>query len=682
MTVASGSVALSRALLRGRAVAIVGPSGLPEGEDEQGLYVDGVRVVRRIEVHTVDSTVNVPGVVELDERGAVARVELGLLAEGTGALLLVEFDGVDALAAGAVDGIVDAIEAGSGTRSTATVQFVAECPELELVQRDGVALAPSPVRVDDTPRTASWTWNAPTGGSAGSAVLELRLAWVAQGDADPGPPLEYAELAAAAASAGAWRAALPVLVAPTPEVQGVIEGSLETLAGLRLESDAGAVLGAGAPWSTTLTARDALIAAWMSLPVDPELARATVRHLAGVQAMAYDPEVDAEPGKILHEERRGSIATRWHERYYGSVDATPLFVLVVEQLRVWTADPAVGRELRGAVTAATDWIVARLEEDEYGLLATHRRAELGIDAQWWKRSADAMRDRTGRVSSGVLRPIESQGYAIAALRAAASMAELDWEDSTTADGWRSVADELQHRLLDRFESAVSVSEQVEDDPRADGFLALAVDSAGMAVDSLTSNVGHLLWVDALRGQQVWERRIARQLLHPSMASGWGIRTMSLLDSGYAADSPHCGAVWMHDTAICVAGVARVDPASADRLGRALFDVGAAAAGMLPTAVVGNARAGRTTVDPVDDPNTSPVQLPGAAAPSAWSAAAPFLVLRVLLGLEPSVDGRSLLARGDAAPSWLRGLRWSGVQAVGSRWDIAVADDGTVAVTRA
>lgn len=667
-----------RSLVSGRAFARMSPQGLVDGVGERGIYAEDLRLLRRIELFRAEREVPVAGTVALDEHGCAVRFRLDGVQPGTGVLLVVELDGTDLFEVREV--LLDAPTGGEvpgrglglgDARPDARMRLQADCTGAELGAQDGVALTDGPVRIDGTPRTASWTWRVPPGdGSRVDLDVELRASWALTSDTQPGTLRTYEAIAVERrAAVQSWTLGRPVASGGDDGIAGVLAATIEDLASLRIPVDEGHVLAAGVPWYLTVFGRDALIASWMALPVDPDLAAATLRHLAAHQATGYDLATDAEPGKVVHEERRGVAAQRWHERYYGSVDGTPLFLMLLAEHARWTGDQSLARELEASARAAVGWIISRIEEDELGLVGYWRRAERGLDVQSWKDSPDSQRDATGSVSSGRIRPLEAQGYAVSALRSAARLAASAWDDDVVGSEWNAAARLLERRFVERSSVELPpVRLSGPDDPRSGGFLAQAIDSRGLAVDSLCSNAGHLLWAEAVPDPTL-RARIVEQLTSEALDSGWGVRTMSTLDGGYNATSYHCGSVWPHDTAICIAGIARVDRESALRLGRNLFEAAMARGGRLPEVLAGDAR---SDVD-------RPLPLPVACSPQAWASAAPLLVMRTLLGLEP--DGKSNMLVGTSAvlPEWLHGLRWRGVHALGGTWDVQVGSDGLVDV---
>jgi glycogen debranching enzyme len=666
-------------VVAGRTFARTAADGLIDGSGERGIYAEDLRLLRRVEAYRAEREIPVTGTVTVGSETCAVRFELPDVEPGTGVLLVAEVDGTDLFTArefaASPDMDVDRRSVGGlgGARPDARVRLEVHCEGANLVSVDGVALSDVPVMADGTPRTASWRWDVPTDAPAPVAVtVELRAAWALSSD-DATPPVRtFASIRAERHLADkAWLTTRPRFGA-AKDVAAVVERSVLDLASLRLPVEDGCVLAAGVPWYLTVFGRDALIAAWMALPIDPELAAATLRHLARHQATDYDLATDAEPGKVQHEERRGFAARRWHERYYGTVDATPLFVMLLAEYTRWTGDVSLARELEQPARSAIAWISSRIDEDELGLLGFWRRAERGLDVQSWKDSPDSQKDHAGRAASGLIRPIEAQGYAIAALRGAARLASSAWNDEVLGSEWNADARLLERRVVDRYLVELPPSQlEGEEDPRRGGYLAQAVDAGGLPLDALCSNVGHLLWSEAISDPSLRGRTIA-QLSSPALDSGWGVRTMSVLDDGYEATSYHCGSVWPHDAAICIAGIARYDRETAARMGRNLFDAATMSGAALPELFAGTERG----------EGDRPERLEIACSPQAWAAGAPLLVLRSLLGLEPDANGSQLTTVVNDAPAWLAGLKWRGVQALGTRWDVEVGKDLRIHVAHA
>ncbi len=669
-----------KSIVAGYGFARVSPEGRVDGGLERGIYAHDLRVLKRVEMYRAERELAVPGEIAVDEHGCAVRFRLERVEPGTGVLLVVELDGTDLFVVRDVlldppeglDGPGNGLGLGD-VRPDARVRLSVDCDGAELVDRDGVARSEVPIKVDGTPRTASWRWTVdPDEAAPVDVFVELRAEWALSSDEQPAAPREFDAIRETGRGLREdWLAGGRPTIAGSDELARVHERSLEDLASLRLRVDDGIVLAGGVPWFLTVFGRDSLLSAWMALPVDPELAVATLRHLARHQATEYDLATDAEPGKIQHEERTGVAARRWHERYFGSVDSTPLFVMLLAEHARWSGSVDLARELEQPARAAIGWILSRIEEDEFGLLSYWRRSERGLDVQSWKDSADSQRDNTGKVATGLIRPLEAQAYAVAALRGAARLASHAWDDDVIGSEWSAAARVLERRLLDHMRVELPPARLAgPEDPRSGGYLAQALDSAGNPVDSLCSNIGHVLWCEAITDPGLRARSV-EQLAGDSLDSGWGIRTMSTNDAGYAADSYHCGSVWPHDTAICVTGIAHYDREVAARVARSLLDAAVAMGGRLPEVIDGSARV----------PGEAPRILESACSPQAWAAAAPLLVLRAVLGLEPDANGNELVAHSSPAPAWLHGFQWLGVHALGARWDVEVGRDGIVDVIR-
>jgi glycogen debranching enzyme len=396
------------------------------------------------------------------------------------------------------------------------------------------------------------------------------------------------------------------------------------LAALRIRPDnvtiSKAMPGGGIPWFMTAFGRDSLITAYEALPFHSDLAGAALEALAEMQATEWDNWRDAEPGKIPHELRRGILAATGeipHTPYYGSHDSTLWWLIVLDEYHRWTGDDEFVRALEQNTRAALGWLEGPADLDADGYLEYRKRSdsEMALDNQCWKDSHDSIRFADGRLAEPPIATCEIQGYAYdARLRTARLMREV-WGDEDTAKRLEQDA----ARLKKRFNRDFWVSER--------GHFALALDGEKNQVDSLTSNIGHLLFSGIVE-----ERRAAatvRALLREDMFSEWGIRTMSERDGGYNPLSYHCGTVWPHDTAICAEGMRRygfVDEAA--RVADALLDAAEAFTNQLPEVFAGFRR----------DEARFPVEYPGALKPQSWAAAAPLQMIRTVLGLD-AVGGR-------------------------------------------
>ncbi len=380
-------------------------------------------------------------------------------------------------------------------------------------------------------------------------------------------------------------------------------------------------LSAGVPWFTTLFGRDAILASFAALLVDPSLAVDTLRVLASLQATGDDPAHDAEAGKIPHEIRDGEMARTGEVpfgRYYGAADTTPLWLVLLGETFDWTGDVDLVSELWPNALAALDWLERGGDPDGDGFIEYRRRAPGGLVNQGWKDALDAVQDRAGRVADGPIALVEVQGYAydarIRMARLARAVGDMPLAERLDADAGR---------LRARFAEAYWVPDLAT--------CALALDGAKRPMDAIGSNQGHALWsgiVDERHAQGVAER-----LAGPGLDSGWGMRTFAAGQPGYTPFGYHTGTVWPHDAAIAIAGLRRYGfDAPASRLAAGLLD----AATRFPDARLPELFCGFSR-DEVEDP----VPYPVACSPQAWSAAAPLLVLRSLLGLRPRAADREL-----------------------------------------
>ncbi len=408
-------------------------------------------------------------------------------------------------------------------------------------------------------------------------------------------------------------------------------------------------LAAGIPWFTALFGRDAILASFGALLVDPGLAVDTLRVLASLQATADDPAHDAEPGKIIHEVRSGEMAQTGEVpfgRYYGSADATPLWLVLLGETYDWTGDLGLVEELWPNALAALEWVEHHGDLDGDGFVEYRRRAPGGLVQHGWKDAPDAIRDRHGRVAGGPIALAEVQGYAY---DARTRMARLARALGDTALAGR--LDEEAGRLRARFEAAFWIPDRAT--------YALALDGEKRPMDAIGSNQGHALWSGIV--SEGHAAAVAGHLAGAGLDSGWGIRTFAVGQTGYSPLGYHTGTVWPHDTAIAVAGLRRAGfDVQATRLAGELF--GAAQSfpdGRLPELFCGFAR----------DEVGLPVPYPVACAPQAWAAAAPLAILRALLGIRPSASEHRLDLEHPVLPDGLTSLSLSGLRIGGARVDL-------------
>src|SRR6266704_1614935 len=457
-------------------------------------------------------------------------------------------------------------------------------------------------------------------------------------------------------SLAAWQLRVPQLRTSWDALSRSFGQSVSDLASLRMQSDhsgIGKLPGAGVPWFMTVFGRDTIITCLQTLLFGPELAHTALDVLAELQAKEDNPDLDAEPGKIVHEVRHGKAALTWFERYYGTVDATPLYLVLLSEVWRWTDDAALVRDLKGPAMLALEWIDKYGDRDGDGFVEYERRTERGLENQSWKDSGDSQRFHDGSIARGPIAPCEVQGYVYDAKRRTAEMAREVWRDRALADRLERDAEELRRAFDEKFWTE-----------RRGGYYVLALDGEKRQVDSLCSNIGHLLWsgivprarvdpiVDALMGEELW--------------SGWGVRTVSTGDAGYNPLSYHNGTVWPHDNSLIAVGLARYGRwAEAQRIVRRMLTAAGHFQYQLPEVFAGLAR----------QETPFPIAYPTAARPQAWAAGTPVLLLQVLLGLRPDRGRHALETLAPAElPSWVgRSLRVTGVRAFDRQWDVRVED---------
>ncbi|MFL5679153.1 MAG: glycogen debranching N-terminal domain-containing protein [Chloroflexota bacterium] len=389
---------------------------------------------------------------------------------------------------------------------------------------------------------------------------------------------------------------------------------------------------AGVPWFATLFGRDSIISAFQLLAFRPQLAIDTLDVLAARQATEVDDERDIEPGKILHELRTGEMAAT-HELpfrpYYGSIDSTPLWLILLSATYDWTGDRGLVDRLWPNALAALDWIDKWGDRDGDGFVEYARRAPSGLLNQGWKDSHDAIRDRNGRQVEPPIALAEVQGYVFDAKTRLARLARLRG-DTKLAD--RLEADAAT--LRDRFEAAFWLEDR--------GYYAMALDGEKRQADAIASNPGQCLWTGIVSPARA--RMVADRLLSPELFSGWGIRTYATGQLGYNPLGYHTGTVWPHDTSLIAAGLKRYGlHDEANRLVGSVFE----AAQRFPEFRLPELFCGF-------DRETSPlpVPYPVACSPQAWAAAAPFLFLQTMLGLQPHADRAELELFRPNLPDWL------------------------------
>ncbi|WP_250300005.1 glycogen debranching N-terminal domain-containing protein [Streptomyces sp. A 4/2] len=418
-------------------------------------------------------------------------------------------------------------------------------------------------------------------------------------------------------------------------------------------------LAAGSPWFLTLFGRDSLWAARMLLPLGTELAAGTLRTLARRQGAVTDPDTEEQPGKILHEVRRderdlaeGPVLP---PVYYGTVDATPLWVILLHDAWRWGLDPEQVRDLLPHMEAALEWLATHGDADGDGLLEYIDTTGHGLANQGWKDSGDSIRWRDGRLAEAPIALCEVQAYGYEAALAGAAL--LRAFDRPGAERWEEWAARLRVRFRESF--------WVED---ASGrYPAVALDADKRPVDAVTSGFGHLLGTGLLDPEE--SALLAARLAGPELDSGFGLRTLSTDSTGFNPFGYHIGSIWPHDTAIAVHGLVRAGfPREAASLAAGLVEASAAFDARLPELFAGHGSA-------VD---SSPAPYPASCRPQAWSAASVVLLLQAALGLEADVPGGTLRLAPHASDG-LGPLDLSGFQVAGAPLSVSLDAAGRARV---
>jgi glycogen debranching enzyme len=418
-----------------------------------------------------------------------------------------------------------------------------------------------------------------------------------------------------------WLDEAPRLECDRQELKATYRRSLVDLAALRFAPPVAGGLSlpaAGLPWFMTMFGRDSIFTSLQALPFTPELAAATLRALGQWQGSRVDDFRDEDPGRILHEMRYGEMTAfeeRPHSPYYGCADATPLYVVLLDEYERWTGDRKLVRELEYEARAALDWIDDYADLQGNGYVWYQRRNEkTGLENQCWKDSWDSISYRDGELPGFPRATCELQGYAYDAKVRGARLARAVWKDPALADRLEQEAADLKRRFNRDF--------WVE----RGGYFALALDTDGRQVDALASNNGHLLWSGIVDKSKA--KSVARHLLGPRLFSGWGVRTLAEGEGRYNPIGYHVGTVWPFDNSFIAWGLRRYGfKEEAARIADGILAAAELFEGRLPEAFGGYERS----------VTKYPVQYPTACSPQAWSTGTPLLLLRTMLGLEPRGD---------------------------------------------
>jgi glycogen debranching enzyme len=461
-----------------------------------------------------------------------------------------------------------------------------------------------------------------------------------------------------------WRDSVARFDSDSHVLEEILNTTVQDLAALRIMMRVGdedvMLPAAGLPWFLTLFGRDTLITAYQTLCIGPSLARGALAALAAYQAKGKDDFRDEEPGKILHEIRTGELTQlglRPHNPYYGTADATQLWLILLSEYWRWTDDDEMVRSLRPNVAAALEWIDRYGDFDGDGYVEYQTRSPQGLGNQCWRDSWDGVIYSDGTIPPLPIATCELQGYAYDAKMRIAELADGPLGDPAWAARLRIEAEHLR----ERFNQDFWIEER-------GGYYALGLDGDKKRIDSITSNMGHLLWSGIVPEDRA--ETVVRQLMSDPMYSGWGIRTLSTTDYAYCPIGYHRGTVWPHDNSLIVMGMTRYGyQEEANRLSMALLDAARYSDHRLPEAFSGYAK----------NYAPFPVPYPTACRPQAWSSCAPLLLERSMLGLDAS-DGRVTVD--PDVPDEIGHVTIRGLMAFGARWDInAVGTRGHVRLAR-
>ncbi|MFP5364326.1 MAG: glycogen debranching N-terminal domain-containing protein [Thermoleophilia bacterium] len=517
-----------------------------------------------------------------------------------------------------------------------------------------VALSPAPTRVAFDAVRARVQWDLQI--AARDAVTLLICVEPVHGERRAAAaPLERATAALDAAHRE-WVAGCAQVTTDNELFDRFIDASVRDLHALMMPLGDSELPAAGIPWYVAPFGRDSLLTAAEALMFKPDVARGTLRALAALQATGDEPWRDAEPGKILHELRSGELARTGHvphTPYYGTVDATPLFLMLAGRYFRWTLDLETMAQLRPALDAALTWIDEWGDRDGDGFVEYECRSPAGLVNQGWKDSEDSVVHADGSLAEGSIALVEVQGYVYEAkLRIADVYDALG--DHRRAGELRAQAGALRTAFNDAFWNP---EEQ---------YFALALDGRKQQVRGVTSNPAHCLYCGIIDEQKA--RAVADRLMASDMFTGWGIRTLSSRSPAYNPMSYHNGSVWPHDNAIAAAGLKRYGfDAAAARVATGLFGVASNARDFrLPELFCGFARSESRSI----------VSYPVACIPQAWAATAPLLLLQALLGISAHAPDNRLDVDRPILPGWLRSVDVRGIRVGGSRVSLSFHTTGS------
>ncbi|MCW2745719.1 MAG: glycogen debranching enzyme [Mycobacterium sp.] len=454
-----------------------------------------------------------------------------------------------------------------------------------------------------------------------------------------------------------WQENTPLATSGHVGLQLALRRSQQDLGALRIfapDDPSLAAVAAGAPWFMALFGRDSLLTAYMALPVDRSLALGTLRTLARRQGRETDPLTEEQPGRILHEVRLGvdsGLSLGGGSIYYGTADATPLFVVLLGELARWGAEPEAIRELLPHADRALDWVQQYGDRDSDGFVEYQRATDRGLQNQGWKDSWDGVNFADGHLAETPIALCEVQGYVYQAYLTRAQLAREAGDDAAAAQ-WTQRAATLKTAFNEQFWLP------------GQGWFAIALDRDKKPVDACASIMGHCLWIGIVDTDKA--ASVAEHLLSPKMFTGWGVRTLSNAMGAYDPVSYHNGSVWPHDNALVVDGLMRYGfVAEAQKIATSLLEAAQIFGGRLPELFCG--------FDRSEYPE--PVPYPTSCSPQAWASATPVQLMRSLLRFDPYMP-RHRLWVAPVLPEGFAPVRIDGVALGGARMSLEVSDERT------
>jgi glycogen debranching enzyme len=456
-----------------------------------------------------------------------------------------------------------------------------------------------------------------------------------------------------------WRQQVTQIRSDKNTFNRVIERAEQDVYLLRQSFGKGKVLSAGVPWFSTLFGRDSIIAASQILMLDPTIARETLTILADYQGKNEDEWRDEQPGKILHELRMGEMARCQeipHTPYYGTVDATPLWLMLYAEYYAWTHDTDTLERLWNSAQRAMEWIDRSCSKTGY--LSYERHSKRGLANQGWKDSGDCIVNRKGQLATGAIALCEVQAYVYAAKIRLSEIARLK-KRLDLADRWQDEAKDLKRRFNQDF--------WMEEED----FCALALDGDGNPVDSITSNPGHCLNLGILSPEKAYS--VAERLRAPDMFNGWGVRTLSSLSPAYNPMGYHVGSVWPHDNSLIALGLRSlglIDQAL--ELSQGLFDMTLQQPYLRPPELFCGYE--RT-------PDNAPVKYPVACSPQAWGTGSIFQLLQMMVNLVPDARNNCLRIIDPALPASINSLSLHNLRVGATLLDLEFERSGSTTACR-